>query len=525
MKLINKILYGILGLIVLLCALILLCSLSPGLREKLSGLAQVVASSSVNQHDETQTEEYTYPAESVEEQESSTLPADEGNAGLPQIPTPSENGNGNTAARPSNLPEGLEHANSDYVSPGRGGISVPGAVSGKNGLNEIKADNAQVSDQEAEDLQSTLEYGDAGDGYTFDETMYPYYAMLDSQGQHLYRQLYANTKNVYKTFAPIEQVSQAGLKNIFMALCNDHPELFWLNTQYSAKYAKDGKNLSITLSFNDTADNLGQNISLFENAANSIISGANSLRNNYEKEKYVHNTLIAQVLYNASAKNNQSAYSALVGGQSVCAGYARALQYVLMQMGIPCYYCTGYAGESHAWNIVSLEDGYYNVDPTWDDVDGGKYDYFNKTDNDYATTHVRTDLSVYLPACTGNKYRNLEQNDPVSGNNVSGNNTAGMRSLEDFGLTQNDVLKTLDAYFSDCYNKIVFLGKGDHTFSNVVDASIINSVTQAYSQETYQLGYMENALQALGGGTCQLRFYTEPMKDNLYLVTHVLSIQ
>lgn len=109
--------------------------------------------------------------------------------------------------------------------------------------------------------------------------------------------------------------------------------------------------------------------------------------------------------YDLTADMNQSAYSALVNGKSVCAGYARAYQYLLQQLGIPCYYCTGYSGGDHAWNIVKLEDGYYNVDVTWDDAAAIRYDYFNKTDADFASTHVRQNLSVYLPACNGTAYR------------------------------------------------------------------------------------------------------------------------
>ena len=68
------------------------------------------------------------------------------------------------------------------------------------------------------------------------------------------------------------------------------------------------------------------------------------------------------------------------------------------------FYCTGYAGTDHAWNIVGLDDGYYNVDVTWDDTEGGQYDYFNKTDEVYADTHVRRELSVNLPKCEGQRY-------------------------------------------------------------------------------------------------------------------------
>lgn len=51
--------------------------------------------------------------------------------------------------------------------------------------------------------------------------------------------------------------------------------------------------------------------------------------------------------------------------------------------------------------MIRLDDGFYNVDTTWDDTGDGTYDYFNKTDADYASSHIRRDLSVYLPPCNG----------------------------------------------------------------------------------------------------------------------------
>ena len=46
---------------------------------------------------------------------------------------------------------------------------------------------------------------------------------------------------------------------------------------------------------------------------------------------------------------------------------------------------------------------------------GGTYDYFNKTDADYADSHIRQELSVYLPPCDGQAYRNLEPEDTEEG--------------------------------------------------------------------------------------------------------------
>ena len=109
--------------------------------------------------------------------------------------------------------------------------------------------------------------------------------------------------------------------------------------------------------------------------------------------------------YNVSNSLNQSAYSALATGSSVCAGYARAFQMVCLQAGIPCYYITGTSkGENHAWNIVQINGAYYNVDLTWDDCIAeatgfSSYHYFNKNDLEFSFDHSRSPLSSQLMSC------------------------------------------------------------------------------------------------------------------------------
>ena len=71
---------------------------------------------------------------------------------------------------------------------------------------------------------------------------------------------------------------------------------------------------------------------------------------------------------------------------------------------IPTYYVTGYSSGEHAWNIVKLDDGYYNVDVTWDDKNGISYSYFNLTDNDISSTHKRRGLSNYIAKCNATNY-------------------------------------------------------------------------------------------------------------------------
>ena len=59
--------------------------------------------------------------------------------------------------------------------------------------------------------------------------------------------------------------------------------------------------------------------------------------------KYIYEYLVNNVQYVEEAPDNQNIYSALVGKATVCAGYAKANQYLLNRMGIYCTYVIGTA--------------------------------------------------------------------------------------------------------------------------------------------------------------------------------------
>lgn len=406
MKILKKILVAIAVLTALLCILILLCAVNPKITEKLSGL--VSGDARPKQTEEVETSQpLAADMNFVPEQE----PA-EADSVLPEE-TPAEE-HSQESARSSQEQEPSKPEETDTVVRGTNGyeapseydIEVPEAVSGKSGYQPITEKSEELPDAEGGEYTSDLGFGELGDSYTFDPLFYPYYAMLDTKGQHLYRQIFANANAFNGAFVPVEAVPVSEIKNVIMAVYNDHPELFWLNTAFVCKYDKNKICAELELEFNITQEDFPETSAQFYNTVNTLLSQVQNL-SDYEKEKRVHDLLIDMIEYDKGADMNQSAYSALVEGKSVCAGYARAYQYLMQRLGIPCYYCTGFAGEDHAWNIVALDDGYYNVDVTWDDTPGGEYDYFNKNDQDYADTHVRRDLSVNLPKCEGQKYLNL----------------------------------------------------------------------------------------------------------------------
>ena len=125
-----------------------------------------------------------------------------------------------------------------------------------------------------------------------------------------------------------------------------------------------------------------------------------------------YETIVDQVEYEAEAPDGQNIYSVLVNRRSVCAGYAKATQYLLERLGVFCTYVTGETreGESHAWNLVLCEGDYYYVDTTWGDPvfqseEGEEqqgyinYDYLCCSEEELFRTHT-PDGEVELPRCT-----------------------------------------------------------------------------------------------------------------------------
>lgn len=270
-------------------------------------------------------------------------------------------------------------------------------------------DNPYIADingsvVEDDDLSSLEDSAITYQEQDFDTTYYPYYGMLNTNGKKLYNQLYANINHYATSFKPKMTVTIEETENAIEAIYNDHPEFFWLDSTFSYKYSENDRVVQITLTYNNTLKNITNNKKAFESNAETIINYAQKLNTDYEKEKYVHDVLNNNIEYDKSSSYNQTAYSALVTGKTVCAGYARAFQYIMNKLKIPTFYVTGTSSnEAHAWNIVKLSDGYYNIDLTWDDSTKN-YTYFNLPDSTFYKTHTRGNLSVNLPSCKGYQY-------------------------------------------------------------------------------------------------------------------------
>ena len=98
----------------------------------------------------------------------------------------------------------------------------------------------------------------------------------------------------------------------------------------------------------------------------------NSISSNEEKISLVHDYIVTIINYDKTSSSEDfdfaehSAFAGLFAGTSVCSSYALINYKILTELGIPCKYVTS---NTHAWNLVLLDNKWYHLDLTWDDND------------------------------------------------------------------------------------------------------------------------------------------------------------
>lgn len=211
-------------------------------------------------------------------------------------------------------------------------------------------------------------------------------------------------------------LSEEDVDRIFQCVLMDHPEYFYVEGYTYTKYTRRERLIRLEISgcYSCLLEEAIEKQRQIEEVAEKLLRQIPEETSDYEKIKGIYEAIILHTEYDQEAPDNQNLYSVLAGGRSVCQGYAKAFQYLLNRLGIPCTTVIGEvsSGEGHAWNLVKADGEYYYVDPTWGDAsyqaeDGGKalnppdinYEYLCVTTKQLLKTHVLNSV-VPLPECT-----------------------------------------------------------------------------------------------------------------------------
>lgn len=211
-------------------------------------------------------------------------------------------------------------------------------------------------------------------------------------------------------------LDEGDIDRIFQCVLMDHPELFYVDGYTYTQYNRGDKVVGIRFSptYSMEKGQVWARNAEIEREAAQLIQTAAGYADEYDKVKYVYETLICNTEYDLSAPDNQNIYSVFVNHISVCQGYAKAMQYLLERLGVECTLVQGSVdtGEGHAWNLVKINGSYYYVDATWGDAsyqpgaDGREseyvpqisYDYLCVTTQQLLQTHILGSI-VELPLC------------------------------------------------------------------------------------------------------------------------------
>lgn len=116
----------------------------------------------------------------------------------------------------------------------------------------------------------------------------------------------------------------------------------------------------------------------------------------YTKEqqvKLIHDWVVTNVQYDESL-TRYTAYEAITEGLAVCQGYAMLGYMLYTEAGFDVRIVEGVAkGQEHAWNMILLNDRWYQLDLTWDDPIGQaedqvSYRYYLVSDEELAKDHT-----------------------------------------------------------------------------------------------------------------------------------------
>ena len=116
------------------------------------------------------------------------------------------------------------------------------------------------------------------------------------------------------------------------------------------------------------------------------------------KEKMALEIIADHTIYDSAALLNQSSYSLVCGGKTVCAGYCGTFAILMNMAGVETQVITGIAGEAHGWNTVKVHGVWYLTDPTWADQNDTKkegcfygitYQYLNRSDATISNNRTR----------------------------------------------------------------------------------------------------------------------------------------
>ena len=184
-------------------------------------------------------------------------------------------------------------------------------------------------------------------------------------------------------------ISSDELGDLYVGLAYEHPELFYVKTQWGWSIAYEGstKVLSVFPSYSidgkvipkgkitEYMPQIQQQQAELTQKVEEIKAQIGENWTPLQKALYLHDYIATHGQYDTISRvddknkideRRRDAYGMLIDGIGVCQGYTLAYRLLLKEVGIDSGTVTS-DSMNHVWNLIQIDGNWYHVDVTWDD--------------------------------------------------------------------------------------------------------------------------------------------------------------
>lgn len=231
-----------------------------------------------------------------------------------------------------------------------------------------------------------------------------YYNRMNKTQQAAYHAMKTGLTSLSASFL-VPRLEPRELSDIFFKLRLDCPEIFYaVNFQYRAYV--DSPNIQMIPEYLFDKGKIREHQKAMKARVEKLARQA-AKRNEWEKEKYIHDFICENVHYDKLKKPYSHEIIGPLGhGVGVCEGIAKSVKILCDALGIWCIIAVSEANPEknikyrHAWNIVKIDGKMYHLDATFDNTLSKteiRYDYFNLNDKNIFRDHEPVIAKV--PVC------------------------------------------------------------------------------------------------------------------------------
>ena len=231
-----------------------------------------------------------------------------------------------------------------------------------------------------------------------------YYSQMNKQQQRIYQVIKNGLESFSQSF-DVQRIDGTELSDIFYKLKLDCPEIFYASTfQYS--FYRDSTLIKMKPVYLFEKNQIREHQMAMSARVEKLTRLAKD-KNDWEKEKYIHDFICENVTYDKLKKQYSHEILGPLGqGVGVCEGIAKSVKILCDQLSIPCIIAISENNPEknikycHAWNVIQINGVWSHLDATFDNSLGKKevrYDYFNLDDKSIFKDHEPVIYKV--PSC------------------------------------------------------------------------------------------------------------------------------